>query len=428
MFILKTGTVMNKEILGTLIGQHKAEMVRLQRLEDMYEGRHPILDQDAKAEFKPDNRLVANFAKYIVDTLNGFFIGIPIKISHENATIAEYVDFLDRYNSQDDQNAELSKYCSVFGSCLEMYFMDESAQVGIKYVKPTEAFVVYDDSILHRPMYSVRYYTNTDGNVEGSFADASNVYYFNAEYTIDTVNVGAHPFGGVPMVEYVENAERMGAFESVESLIIAFDRALSEKANDVDYYADAYLKVLGAVLDTESLAQLRDNRIINLSSDYDKLDVGFLDKPDSDSTQEHLIDRLEKLIFHLSMVANINDENFGDTSGVALKFKLQSMSNLAKTKERKFASGLTQRYKLIANVPVSKMGSEDWIMLNYKFTRNMPNNEKEESEVAKNLTGIVSKETQLTALSIIENVAGELERIKNESEAGADTFARTPTI
>lgn len=60
--------------------------------------------------------------------------------------------------------------------------------------------------------------------------------------------------------------------------------------------------------------------------------VDFLSKQTADGTQENLLDRLENLIYQTSMVANISDETFGNaTSGAALAYKLQAMSNLALT-------------------------------------------------------------------------------------------------
>ena len=48
------------------------------------------------------------------------------------------------------------------------------------------------------------------------------------------------------------------------TMINEYNEAISEKANDdVAYFADAYLKILGAKLTKEELASLRDNRIIN---------------------------------------------------------------------------------------------------------------------------------------------------------------------
>ena len=51
--------------------------------------------------------------------------GKPIKITADdgNEGIADYVEFLDQYNDQDDNNAELSKICSIFGYGYEMYYV-----------------------------------------------------------------------------------------------------------------------------------------------------------------------------------------------------------------------------------------------------------------------------------------------------------------
>src|SRR5699024_10559636 len=98
--------------------------------------------------------------------------------------------------------------------------------------------------------------------------------------------------------------------------------------------------ILGALLDDDSIRNLKDNRIINLAGDNaEKVTVEFLEKPDADQTQENFLDRTERLIYQLSQVANIDDTTFGtagNSSGVALEFKLQPMKNLASNKERKF--------------------------------------------------------------------------------------------
>lgn len=206
-------------------------------------------------------------------------------------------------------------------------------------------------------------------------------------------------------------------------MIDAYNKAISEKANDVDYFADAYLKILGAALDKDTLKDIRENRIINFKgNDITGLIVEFLQKPDGDTTQEHLIDRLEKLIFQISMVANISDENFGTSSGIALKYKLQAMSNLAKTKERKFTSGMNRRYSLIFSNPQAhlpgqpQMPADAWIGLEYKFTLNYPANLTEEADIASKLKGIVSDETLLKILSVVEDVDKELEKIEEQKD------------
>ncbi|MCH3972101.1 MAG: phage portal protein [Oscillospiraceae bacterium] len=54
-------------------------------MHDAYVSDHDILHAAAKPENKPDNRIVVNFPKYIVDTMNGFFIGNPIKATCNDA-------------------------------------------------------------------------------------------------------------------------------------------------------------------------------------------------------------------------------------------------------------------------------------------------------------------------------------------------------
>lgn len=48
---------------------------------------------------------------------------------------------LDSYNDQDDNNAELSKLCDIYGKGYELYYVDEQANIGITYVSPMEAFL-----------------------------------------------------------------------------------------------------------------------------------------------------------------------------------------------------------------------------------------------------------------------------------------------
>ena len=434
-FIMKRDEELNFEKLEHFIKLHKDERrPRYDYLKRMYESKHDILFQKKKETHKPDNRLVVNYAKTIVDSLNGFFIGVPIKLEHKDENVSAHLEFIDAYSNVDDENAEISKMCSIYGHCFELNYMDEEAIPCVIKLSPEQAFIIYDDGIRKRPLYGVRYYVNTDGEIEGSFSDSNTITYFtctNGIYAFSEAE--AHFFGEVPIDEFVENEEKQAAFESVDTLINAYNKAISEKANDVDYFADAYLAILGPELKDVVIGEdeegndvtvsafkaIRDSRVINL---YDvpengQIEVKFLDKPNADQTQENLIDRLELLIYQISMVVDTSDENLGgNTSGISLKYKLQSMYNLAKTKERKFAAALNRRYRRIGNVPTSQMKKDDWIKIKYHFTRNLPNNLLEESEVARNLEGVVSKETQLKLLSVVDDVQAEIQLIQKDKK------------
>ena len=410
--------------LSQFIARHATESTfRYKQLQDAYETDFPIFHEKTKPEWKPDNRIAVNFAKYIVDTMNGYFIGNPIKITVDGGeeAIEKYIEFLDQYNDQDDNNAELYKICSIYGKGYEMYYNDEDGNVGIIYLDPTEAFMIYDDSVLKRERYFVRLYRDEDNVLHGSVSDQEKVRWFTIKGKIVwNEQEQLHYFNGVPATEYRENKECQGIFEPVMSIINAFNKAISEKANDVDYFADAYLKIIGTLLDEDELKHIRSDRVINFDGDGESVIVDFLQKPNGDTTQENLLDRLQNLIFLIAMVANISDENFGTSSGIAMAYKLQGMSNLRKTKERKFTSGMNRRYKLIFSNPGNAMKKDDWVKLHYKFTPNVPANLLEESQIAQNLSGVVSQETQLGVLSVVDNPKTEIERIDKEEEKPRD--------
>ena len=79
------GTEMDARLLAGLIQKHKELVSKVYKpLEDAYEGRYAIFNLPKKPKWKPDNRISANFARYISDTFNGFFIGIPVKLTTDS--------------------------------------------------------------------------------------------------------------------------------------------------------------------------------------------------------------------------------------------------------------------------------------------------------------------------------------------------------
>lgn len=419
------------ELLKKFIDEHAALQLRYNMLSNMYKGQHEILTADDKELGKPDNRLVVNFAKYIVDTLNGYFVGTPVKTVHPHAETADRMKLIAKRNSQNDNNAELAKMCSIYGHAHEFLYQDEESNTRVTYLRPQESFVIYDDTIGQNPLYGVHVYKDKDDNLKGTIysKEDKRPFYVNDKGEMVIENGEEHYYGDVPLIEYLENEEKQSAFESVISLINAYNKALSEKANDVDYFADAYLSILGVELDEPTLKKVRDHRIINLKEaggDANKIVVEFLDKPNADTTQENLINRLQELIFQIAMVANISDENFGSASGISLKYKLQPMENVALMKERKFTAGMMQRFKMMFNVPQQFTQPPDsYLEIDYKFSRNIPNNLKEEAETVAQLVGILPNSYLYGILSTVDNVQDVIDELaKQKAEAAAGAYER----
>ncbi|MFK4838393.1 phage portal protein [Lactococcus petauri] len=410
------------EVVKKFIEKHKEEIARYKYLLNMYKGIMDIASQKDKASWKPDNRLAVNFPKYIVDTFTGYFNGIPVKKSHKDSKVLEKLQSFDNLNDMEDEESELAKMACIYGRAFELLYQDEETQTNVVYNSPENMFMVYDDTVKQEPLFAVRYGIDEDKKLHGEVYTLLETIKISGEN--DEVSFGEktyNPYPDLPVVEFYFNEERMSIFESVISLVNAFNKAISEKANDVDYFSDQYLAFLGAAVEEEDLKNIRSNRVINYYYDGEgkNVDVKFLEKPDSDSQTENLLDRLTKLIFQTTMVANISDESFGSASGVSLAYKLQAMSNLALSFQRKFQSSLNSRYKLFCELSTNVSNKDSWKDIEYTFTRNEPKDIKEQAETANILKGITSEETALSVLSVIPDVQVEMEKIKKEEASTA---------
>ena len=313
LFTMARGDEITTEVLDKFIRLHQQVIGRYDYLFNMYINHPEIYTMARKALFKPDNRLAVAFPKYMVDTFGGYFNGIPIKKTHENEDYLDAIAQFDSANGMEDEESELFKLACIYGHSFEYLYQDEYAETKAIYVSPKEMFIVYDNSIEQKPLFAV-HYGQSEGNTVGVLVDEHSLREFKSDKGgLKFAEENINPFGKVPVIEFVLNDERQGLFEPVISLINSYNKVMSEKANDVDYFADAYMKILGAELDERSIERIKDNRIINLHGfDASKIVVEFMDKPDSDAQTEHLLDRAERLIYTTSMVANISDENFGN--------------------------------------------------------------------------------------------------------------------
>lgn len=411
------------ELVEEYVRKHEARFPRYEYLENLYRGFHDVFKAPEKPYWKPDNRLAVNFPRYITETFLGYAYGIPVKKDHPNEAVEDALTEFEDINDMTDHEYELFKKACIYGHAWEYFYQDEERHTRVIALNPKDLFVVYDDTMQNRALFAVRYgrhsleNTEAPGEIFGEILTREQMEPFDGSRK--TGELLANPYGYIPCVEYRMNDDRIGLYEEVTGLVEAYNRAIGEKANDVDAFAEAYLAVLGAELDDKEVYRIRDDRIINMYGTDDAKDiiVQFLSKPTADATQENLLDRLENLIYQTSMVANISDEAFGsNSSGTSLAYKLQAMSNLALGFDRKIEKSMRKRYKIFCSLQTNVSDPDAWREVRIKTTRNLPKNYLEEAQTAQALEGIVSQKTQLSVLSIVDNVSDEIEQIEKEKE------------
>jgi SPP1 family phage portal protein len=419
------------ELLRSCITEHRKEIKRYKRLDDYYEGKHDILTRDLGGEDKglPNNRLVANHAKYITDVAVGYFAGDPVKYdgpSMESIT--------DTYKAIDivSHDAEMAKDLYMFGVARELYYMtsDDVPIPKATCIDPRQLFLVVDDTVEYKSLFGVHYYERRDLNntvigwvINVYTKELVLVYQTN---TLDTdgynlEDIKDNYFGYVPVVEFWNNEEQQGDYEQQITLINAYNTLASDRVNDKEQFVDSILKIIGASLgDTEEEAGetvrlLKKYKVLELPGGQ-QADAAWLTKNLSEADTEVLRKAIKSDIHEFSMVPDLTDENFAaNASGVAMKFKLFGLEQLAKTKERYFIQGLRERLKIFASIlRVKGQAVGDIAKVTITMTRSLPSDDVETANMISQLKDIVSDETLLAQLSFIDDPAAEAKKVAKQ--------------
>lgn len=437
MYKFKKDQVLDPQFLTRLIGKFKAEYIpRFLKDQAYYEVRTQVLQRTMK-DGKPNNRLAHGFCRYISNMATSYFAGKPLRYQTEDTRYGDALEEVFQDNYMDALNFEVSREASKKGIGFLLLFLNESSRLRIRKMDAEDIIPVYSDSLDEFLEAAVRIWDvyDLDGSLQSSCADVyDDVYIYHyqrpaGEMYYALTGKEAHLMGDIPVIVVWNNEEQLGDFEPHMSLNDAYDNAQSDTANDMDYFTDAYLCISGASDIMENGLSGEDdeeNRSVMRTLRRDR--VLFLDehgqaqwlvKQINDAASENYKSRLYKDIFFLSQVPALSDESFaGNLSGIAIKYKLIGLEELAIMKENRFRSAQTKLLRIITEYLNTKMNkSWDAGSVEQKYERNFIENVSDVINDVKNLEGIVSRKTQMDMLpvSVVKDTAEELARIRQET-------------
>ena len=398
--------------LLSCVEEHLRGAERRQRLRDYYEGRHAVQGRQRSSGL-PNNRLVHGFPRYISTMAAGYLIGDPVRYLAEDADQARALQPVLRAYARcavDSVDAELARDASVLGRGVELVYADGRAEPRSAALDPMEAFVVYDDTVEAKPLFGAQVCAvcGDDGVPAGwrvdVYTEALRLHYELS--ALERLPESAplweerHFFGAVPLVEYWNDEDERGDFEGVLSLIDAYDALESDRVNDKQQFVDALLLLYGCTLETDERGrtpgqQLREDKALVLPDSDARAE--WLYKQLNEADTEVLKNALKADIHKMSMVPDLTDEQFaGNSSGVAMRYKLLGLEQLTKIKERWFREGLRERLRLYAHfLDLKGAPPLDADAVKLVFTRALPVNELEVAQVVEKLHGIVPDEQLL---------------------------------
>ena len=411
-----------QKLIKNLIDYHKQNLLpRYEKLQAYYMGQHKITDRRTE-DGKPNNKVVNPFADLMVATVAGYMLGQPVKWISDDARYLQSIQDVFGSNNEEDHNLEVLKTFSVQGEAYELVYLDENADICFAQLPNEQTIAIYDDSIKPQLQLVLRYYpigslkrdVQPQYKVELYWPDKID-YYSQAggNYVLDDSK--AHYFGQVPVVHYFNNKEATGDFEKILPLIDDYDKILSDNSNELEYFRNAYMVIKGfGDIAEEDLRRMRKTGAFLLPGVSENEDISFITKDLDDAAVMSHLETLEKNIHKFSAIPNMTDENFaGNSSGVALKYKLFSFENLICAKERKFKNALCSRLRLVTTALNLKGHSFDWQAMTPHLTRNLPANVLEQSQIMMNLKDVLG-------MIPLEGLFSQLSFIKDPQEAAKE--------
>lgn len=423
MYTLSKDYAIDYELIKNILDYAKEKSLRLGKLRDYYIGIHEIENREKIGDGLSNNKVMINHAKYIVDVNTSYLLGNPV--DYQAAENINIEPVKDAYKQQTitDLDIELAKGSAICGVSYEYIYANEEAQPKSAMLDDLSVILVRDNTIEHNKLFAVmfQYIYNKNKTLDYTeimIADKTKITTYKLKgSSLSKIKEQKHVFGDVPVIEYRNNAEKMGDFEPVISLINAYNLLQSDRINDKEQLVDAILCFYGMDFDANDASDLKAHRVIAKIPSDGK--VEYLVKTLNETDTDILRKTIENDIHKISMTPNMGDENFvGNSSGVAIRYKLLPFEQNIKNKERYFEKGLMERFELYNNFlnTSSKMEKVPITEVDAVFKRNLPSNDFETSQMIANLNGVVDQETLIAQLSFVKDAKEIVELAIKEQE------------
>ena len=428
MFCINKEIELTAELLQKMINRFfVSDMPKLKKYKNYYDGKQAILNKSYNDESKPCSKVVTNYCQDIADAYCGY-LASPSYISYNSENdITAIMDVL-RYNDYQTEDSEFLLDALKYGIAYELMYIDEAAQVRFRLINPTSAFAIFDDSLTGDLLYFVRMYKANDWDESDLYkvdvySDISIKHYTmaGANGSLNFVDEVPHYFSQCP-ANVLALPDEKPVFECILSLQDAANEILSDEIDDYSAFCDAYLSLIGADIDAEDVASMKENRVLVLP---EGAAANWLTKNSSDAQVENILKRIHDNIYRIAKCPDFSSETFvgGVSSGIAIRYRLTGMETRAAAICAKMKKALQRRIEIITGIASLKLGEEVFRDIEINFKRNIPEDNTSIVNLVNALKGTVSDATLLSQIPFVADVQKELDAIKKQKQENISLYS-----
>ena len=407
--------VPDAEMLGAAVGEFlRTVRPDRQRLYDYYRGEQPVNKGEA-VRGRPNNLLRAPFPRYITEVHTGYFLGIPPALAYGEAAAGERYAALSRDLDLPHLYFDLGRDLSICGAGFALVWAERSG-VRVCRCDPCDCFAIRSGEAGSPLLAAVRLLAGGKGETRGVLYTAERLIPFVWDGTGVTLGTAEENLlHTIPLLSFYNNCQGMGDFEMVTGLVDAYNVLLSGALDDMQSVANAFLALYGMQGTTQKdIDNANRTRILSLSEGGR---AEFVVKNLNHEALGQLETNLRRSILQLSMTPDLCDEHFaGNSSGVALQYKLWGIEQVRAAKERTFTDGLRGLLAVLTAGEQLMGRNIDLTGGMATFYKNLPQDNSALAETLLSLSPVLSAQTILENLPWITDVQEELRRKAAESD------------
>ncbi len=228
-----------------------------------------------------------------------------------------------------------------------------------------------------------------------------------------------HGVGEVPFFPFFNNNIDTDDLKNIKPLIDVYCKVFSGFVNDLEDIQEVIFVLTnygGADLG-QFLRDLKDYKAIQIESegDGDHSGVSTLTIELPVEAREKLLEITRKCIFEQGMGVDPDPQNFGNSSGVALKFLYALLEQKAGLQETEFRLGFGQFIRCVCRLNGISIKDDTIVQT---WTRTSVQNDQELSQIATQSKGIVSDETIVAHHPWVDDPEKEMELLQEQEDAG----------
>lgn len=335
------------EVLSDAYFIHEQNRAEMLYLFEYVKGRQPILDREKQIRPEINEKIVDNMASEILEFKLGYEFGSPISyvqrarkdIKSRNALFS----FFKKLFTSDESKKEDLRVSAINEMMVEeckaakdLMLAKDVKTCGVGYrlilpkkiktgvsvfdllvLNPMNTFVVYSNDAYREPILGVSYFPHRDGSV--TFGCYTKTSYFKIEMGItkgfeDWFEEKPNTVGMVPIIEYINDYDRMGCFERVIPLMDALNTIDSDRVNDIAQHVQNILWGDNVALDTEQYKKLRDDGMILTKSEQGRTaTLKYLESVLNQSENQTLVDYVKQQILDITNTPSRSELSGGST-------------------------------------------------------------------------------------------------------------------